>query len=205
MPEPVEVYVLGAGGHAKVVVATLLAAGYMVAGLLDDDESTHGAEVLSAPVLGPVGLLHSLGKPQAIIGIGNNRIRNELATRFSGLAEWVTVVHPRADVHPDAQLGAGTVVFCGAVVQPGTVIGNHVIVNTGATVDHDCSLADFVHVAPGVHLAGNVRLQEGVFMGIASAAVPGVTVGAWTTVGAGGAVTVDLPAGVTAVGVPARV
>ena len=32
-----------------------------------------------------------------------------------------------------------------------------------------------------------------------------VKIGAWTTVGAGAVVTQDLPAGVTAVGVPARI
>lgn len=36
-------YVLGAGGHAKVVVSTLLAAGLSVDGLFDDDPSKAGA------------------------------------------------------------------------------------------------------------------------------------------------------------------
>jgi len=54
-------------------------------------------------------------------------------------------------------------------------------------------------------MAGVVHLGEGVFMGIGSRAVPGAEVGAWTTVGAGGVVLRALPAGVVAVGIPARV
>jgi acetyltransferase-like isoleucine patch superfamily enzyme len=96
------------------------------------------------------------------------------------------------------------VVFAGAVIQPDSVLGSHAIINTGATVDHDCHIGNFVHVAPGCNLAGAVTLKEGAFMGIGSRAIPGVTVEAWTTVGAGATVVHDLPGGITAVGTPAR-
>jgi acetyltransferase-like isoleucine patch superfamily enzyme len=61
-----------------------------------------------------------------------------------------------------------------------------------------------VHIAPGVRLAGDVALGDGVFLGIGAVAIPGVRVGAWTTVGAGAAVVDDLPEGIVAAGVPAR-
>jgi acetyltransferase-like isoleucine patch superfamily enzyme len=96
------------------------------------------------------------------------------------------------------------VVFAGAVIQPDAALGGHVIVNTAASIDHDCALGDFVHIAPGVHLAGNVRLDTGVFLGIGTVAIPGIHVGAWTTVGAGATVIRDLRAGITAIGTPAR-
>ena len=78
------------------------------------------------------------------------------------------------------------------------------IVNTGASIDHDGVLGTAVHVAPGARLAGNVTLEDGVFVGIGAVIVPGRTIGAWTRVGAGAAVVHDLPANVTAIGVPAR-
>jgi carbonic anhydrase/acetyltransferase-like protein (isoleucine patch superfamily) len=49
------------------------------------------------------------------------------------------------------------------------------------------------------------RQEEGIFLGIGSSVIPGRRIGAWTTVGAGAAVIHDLPAQVTAVGVPAHV
>ena len=205
MREPA-VLVLGAGGHAKVVVSTLLAAGRAVAGLLDDDARTHGTRVLGLPVLGPLAELERRGAEAAVaavIAVGDNAARKRIAARFPGAA-WATAVHPRAEVHPSARLGPGSVVFAGAVVQPEAELGAHVVINTGASVDHDARLGDFVHLAPGARLAGAVVLGEGVFLGMGAAALPGVEVGAWTTVGAGGVVVEDLPAGVTAVGVPAR-
>ncbi len=196
------VLVIGAGGHAKVVIATLRAAGLAVAGVLDDDAAKHGRMVLGVPVVGAVERAAE-GDHEAVIAVGHNATRKRISESLPGL-RWATVVHPSAVVHETVRLGAGTVVFAGAVVQPDTRLGAHTIINTGASADHDNDLGDYVHLAPGVRLAGDVTLEEGVFMGIASAALPGVRIGAWTTVGAGGVVTRDLPGGVTAVGVPAR-
>ncbi len=197
-----EVYVVGAGGHAKVVVSTLQAAGYTIKGLFDDDPMKSGKSVLGIPVRGSTAEFALLGPRPAVIGVGNNAARRKLAKQFEGL-EWVTVVHPTAYVHPSVRLGWGTVVFAGAVIQPDTVVGSHCIINTAASVDHDCILGDYVHVAPGSHLAGGVVLGEGVFLGIGSSTIPGVKVGSWTVVGAGGVVVSDLMPGVLAVGVPA--
>ena len=194
------VLVVGAGGHGRVVVATLQAAGVAVAGVLDDAPST--PDVLGVPVLGPVEMLAGHAGP-AVLGIGSNRVRQRLAAAFPGVA-WATAVHPSAVVHASVAAGPGTVVFAGAVVQPGVVLGAHAIVNTAATVDHDCRIGDFAHLAPGVHLSGDVRVGEGALLGVGACAAPGTSVGAWSVVGAGGVVVRDVPAGVTAVGVPAR-
>jgi sugar O-acyltransferase (sialic acid O-acetyltransferase NeuD family) len=197
-------YVLGAGGHAKVVVSALLEAGTKVAGIYDDDPAKQGTEVLQVPVLGTIRELHDAKGRLWVIGVGDNLIRHQIAARFPS-AEWLTVIHPEAYVHESASLGPGTVVFAGAVIQPGACIGRHCIINTRATVDHDCVVGDFCHVGPGCNLGGAVTLAEGVFMGIASVAIQSMSVGAWTTVGAGAAVVTYLPDHVVAVGVPARV
>ncbi|WP_295813713.1 acetyltransferase [uncultured Deinococcus sp.] len=196
------VLVVGAGGHAKVVIATLRAAGLTVAGVLDDRPERRGDTVLWCEVLGSSALLNG-PNVQAVLAIGNNAVRRDIAGRYPGV-QWIRAVHPAAVVDASVTFGAGSVVFAGAVVQPDVVIGEHVIVNTGATVDHDCTLGDFVHVAPGTHLAGNVVLDDGVFVGTGAALIPGVRVGAWTTVGAGSVVLEPLPPGVVAFGTPAR-
>ena len=198
------VYVVGAGGHAKVVISTMRAEGYDVDAVFDDDGHKCGKQLLGVPVVGSITDLQRLGPARAVLAVGSNSARKALAARLDGM-DWVRVVHPSATLHPTVRLGPGTVVFAGAIIQPDTIIGAHSIVNTGATIDHDCVIGDYVHVAPGAHLAGGVRLDEGVLLGIGSAVIPGVRIGSWATVGAGGVVVKDLDAGVVAVGAPARV
>jgi len=198
-----KVVVFGAGGHAKVVISTILEAGHSVVGLYDDDTAKHGCKVLGVEVSGTIAEAHPLPDVSSILAIGDNRLRHELAQKLSGWL-WATILHPRAYVHTTAKIGVGTVIFAGAIVQPDVEIGDHVIVNTGASVDHDCRIGDFVHLAPGVRLAGEVTVGEGALIGIGTSVLPGVRIGAWAVVGAGAVVTEDVAPGVTVVGVPAR-
>ena len=196
------VLVVGAGGHAKVVIATLQALGETVAGCVDDDPAAVGRRVLGVPVTGAVDAVatHQGG---AVLAIGSNAARARLAAAFPD-ADWRTVVHPAAHVHLSVSLGRGTVVLAGAILQPDVEVGAYAILNTASTVDHDGRIGDFVHLAPGVHLSGGVIVEEGGFMGVGACAIPGVRIGAWGTVGAGGVVVRDLPPNVTSVGIPAR-
>jgi UDP-N-acetylbacillosamine N-acetyltransferase len=116
-----------------------------------------------------------------------------------------TLCHPRAIVAADAKVGEGTLIAAGAVLGPGTIIGNQVIINTAATVDHECIIEDGVHVCPGAHLAGCVRVGRGAWIGLGTNVKDDVQVGAHSIVGAGSLVLKDIPEGVVAYGVPAKV
>jgi len=197
--------VIGAGGHARVIIGLCRAAGIRVDRVVDDDLARDGSTLMDVPVCAPIRE-HLPKGGRAVVAIGGNAARLRVAAAVDDIVgEWVTLVHPRAFVDPTVTVGPGTVVFAGAIIQPEAVLGAHVIVNTGATVDHECRLDDGVHIAPGVHLAGNVRLGRGAFLGVGVAVIPGRTVGAGAIVGAGAVVVHDLPDDVTATGVPARV
>ena len=198
-----DVVVIGAGGHAKVVISTLIAAGYNVVAAFDDDLSKKGKRIRGVEIVGSIDSVQTQPCSRGVITIGNNRTRAAMVTRLPFM-QWISVVHPQALVDNSVEIGKGTVIFAGAVIQPDAVIGEHVIINTGATVDHDCHLGDFVHVAPGCHLGGGVHLGQGSFLGIGSAVIPYRRVGAWATVGAGGVVVNDIPQNIVAVGVPAK-
>jgi acetyltransferase EpsM len=199
-----KVVVLGASGHGKVVASTLLAAGWQIVGYFDDDVNKAGKDLMGIPVIGRIeDALHGLCL-FAVAAIGRNQTRKSVVEGVGELS-WAQAVHPTAWLDPTVQIGEGSVVFGGVIVQPGARIGRHCILNTGCTVDHDCILSDYVHLGPGVHLAGNVAIGEGAFLGIGTQAIPGVSVGCWSQVGAGGVIVLDIPDHVLAVGVPARV
>lgn len=201
------VVVLGAGGHAKVVVATLEAVGREVAAVLDDDPRLHGTRILGIEVTGPVELLGDLADAEAVAAVGDNRSRQRLVRRIEAAfprVAWASAVHPRATVHDSVEVAPGAVVFAGAVVQPDCVVGAHAIVNTGATLDHDGRLGDLAHLAPGAHLAGEVAVGKGALVGVGAAVLPGRAIGRWAVVGAGATVTRDVADGDTVAGTPAR-
>jgi sugar O-acyltransferase (sialic acid O-acetyltransferase NeuD family) len=196
------VIVLGGGGHAEVVISTLQAAGRAVDCILDDNDEIRSSHIQGVPVVGHTDRAHDFRHLEAIIAIGDNQKRRELAERAN--LDWTIAVHPSAVVHPDVPVGPGAVVFAGAVIQPGARIGAHAIINTSATVDHDCIVGDFAHIAPGVHLGGNVSVGEGAFIGLAAVVLPNHRVGEWATLGAGSVAIADTEPGSVAVGVPSR-
>lgn len=194
--------VVGAGGHAKVVISTARAVGYTTIRVVDDNRSTWGSKVLGADVGEGVG--EALGNENAtvVLAIGLNQTR--VLRARDAKCQFAILVHPFTFVDSTARLGAGTVVFAGAIIQPDATLAQQVIVNTSASVDHDCRIGIGCHLAPGSRLAGNVVLDEGAFVGAGALVIPSIRVGAYATVGAGAAVIHDVPAEATVVGIPAR-
>jgi len=194
-------FLFGASGHGKVVKDIVEARGGQVEAFVDDNRSV--SECGGTPVVHDAG-----GLSPMIVTIGVNKIRKVVVEKILAKnpgARFATAVHPSVVVSPSAKIGEGTVVMAGAVINAGAVIGKHCIINTGASVDHECVIGDYCHIAPHATLCGQVKVGEGALMGVGSCAVPCVKVGAWSTVGAGAAVVCDVPDGVVAVGVPARI
>jgi UDP-perosamine 4-acetyltransferase len=199
------IIVIGAGGHAKVVIESLRAAGRQV----DYCVATEGADCVGVKVLHGNGQLKKLRKKgyvQAIVAIGSNIIRAEMAAWVLDAGyELITVISPHAVVSPSARLGKGTVVLTRAVVNADAVIGDQAIINTGAVVEHDCRIGSGAHLAPLSGIGGNVTIGNRAFLGLGASVIPGVKIGSNTIVGAGAVVIADLAANVVAVGVPARI
>lgn len=201
------VIVLGAGGHARVVVDTLHAMGCDVIGALSPGGDDRVGPV---PVLGGDEKL-ALYPPAAVlvaIGIGGVRAvgTRRLLYDFVKARGYtvVTLVHPSAVVASDVRLGEGAQLMAGVVVQPGAEIDEGAIVNTRASIDHDCHIGAHVHVAPGVTLSGGVDVGEGVHIGVGATVLQGVRIGAGSTVAAGAVVVRDVSPHSVVLGVPAK-
>lgn len=208
----IDLIIFGTGGVGRAAAEIVAAVNavrptWRLLGFLDANPDRHGDTLRGLPILGGPSWLDGQTGVAAHVAIGAPRARRRVVNQLIalGVCEFAALVHPSVQLPASSCLGPGCLVYPGAVIDVDVRVGAHVVLNINCAVCHDDHLADFATLAPGVSLGGDVRLGEGVDMGIGSCTVQGIGVGAWSIVGAGAAVVGDLPACVTAVGVPARV
>lgn len=198
---------LGSGGHAKVLIDIIEDLGrYSIIGIVSPDEAEK--RFFGYPILGGDDSLEQLaaqGSLEAFVAVGDNGLRSRLLRKVRSLNFSVpSIISAKATVSRRAHLGSGIAIMPGAVVNADTIIEDGVIVNTAASVDHDCVIRHCAHIGPGARLTGGIVIDEGAFVGAGSTVVRKAKIGAWSVVGAGSTVIRSVPAGVVAVGTPAR-
>jgi sugar O-acyltransferase (sialic acid O-acetyltransferase NeuD family) len=202
--------VIGAGGHARVLVEALRARDLNIDGFVTNCEE-HGTGVMADLVrIGndqdlmswdrrDVALINGVGS------IGRACARRAVFETFcaAGFA-FASVIHPSAVIADDVTIGEGAQVMAGAILQCGVHVGTNAIINTGAIVDHDGRIGDHAHVAPGARLSADVAVSAGAHIGIGATVIQGRRIGYEAIVGAGAVVVDDVPDHTIAKGVPAR-
>ena len=202
------VIVIGRGGHAKVLVSTLLLCRRSILGFVDLDPT--GPPLLGIKHLGSDAAImhHATGDVQLVNGVGSTGStarRRDIYDRFIREGYYfASVIHPSAIIAPEVQVQDGVQIMAGAIVQSGSSLGPDAILNSGAIIDHDCIVGAHAHIAPGAVLSGGVRVGSGAHVGTGANIIQGVSIGADSVVGAGAVVIKDVPPGVTIVGVPAK-
>lgn len=204
-----KIVVLGAGGHAKVILDILLKnKEYDICGIIDRDDK-EDKQILNVPIIGNDSILPILcerGIRMAIVAVGNNAMRRELSARLISCGyELISAISVDAVISQFAHIGKGVAVMPGAIINAGATIGDGAIINTNASVDHDCNIGNFSHIAPGSAISGGSTVGENSFLGTGSRVIDGITIGDNVMLGAGAVAIRDIPKNCTAVGVPAAI
>lgn len=193
--------IIGAGGHGKVIADNAIKNGYTDICFVDDHAT---GTCMGFPIVGTGADVSSLdnGKTDFIIGVGNNEIRKRIAEAHD--VNWVTLVHPSAQIGACVSIGKGTVVMAGAIINPCASIGEHCIINTGAIVEHDNVVEDYVHISPNAALGGAVRVGNLTHVGIGAVVKNNIAICDHCVIGAGAVVVKEIKDSGTYVGVPSR-
>lgn len=203
--------ILGAGGHARVLIDALQLNGYNIMGLVDNDVDKIDGSILGIPVIGSDTVIYNYSpvEVQLVNGLGSissTVMRERLYKTFKTFGyQFISIVHPSAIIARNVQLHEGIQVMAGAVIQTDSYIGENSIVNTKASVDHECRIGSHVHIAPGAILSGGVQVGDGVHIGTGATIIQGVKIGQGSLIAAGAVVVRDVPPGVTVMGVPGKV
>jgi len=209
----IDVVILGAGGSGRELYWVFLEDNeqqkrWNVLGFVDDKPELQGAVICGIPVLGPMEWLERNRRKnlQLISSAGDPHTRKALAERGIALGFYFcTVVHPSARMSRWVELGRGTAITAGCVLTTQVKVGAHTLVNLNSTIGHDCVIGAYTNINPGCQISGAVKFGEGVYFGTGAVIIQGKSVGEWSVIGAGAVVTSNIPAHVTAVGVPCRV
>lgn len=193
--------IIGAGGHGKVIADAALKNGYTNICCVDDHAI---GDVMGFPIIGTTADVECLndGNTDFVIGIGNNALRKMIAEAHN--VNWVSIVHPSAQIGFNAEIGKGTVVMANAVVNVCAKIGEHCIINTGAIVEHDNVIENYAHISPNVALGGTVRIGSLTHVGIGATVKNNTEICSDCTIGAGAVVVKNIKEPGTYVGVPIR-
>lgn len=201
MSRTLPLIMLGAGGHAKVLLALARASGWEVVGVCDPQLAERGCqEWRGLPVLGgdealasrtsnDVGLINGIGQ------LVHGNVRQKVYEKYHAAGfRFPVLVHPAAWVDPSASLADGVQVMAGVVIQADVVVGANCIINTRSAIDHDCILESHIHIAPGATLCGSVHVESGAFIACGANIIQGLRIGHDSVVGAGATVVRHLSA-----------
>jgi sugar O-acyltransferase (sialic acid O-acetyltransferase NeuD family) len=186
-------YVIGDGGFAREVAVWATHAGWEVLGLVGRETQERlaaAAERLNRPFNCFLGLGKPAAKMAAVESLGPYARYPSLFSHQSGGARNAS--------------GHGCVLCPGVVLTTDVTLGNFVTVNLSCTVGHDAVLEDFCSLMPQVAVSGYCRIGRAAYLGVHSAVLEKLEVGAEAVLGGGALLTKNLPAGETWAGVPAR-
>lgn len=205
------VWVLGAGGHTKVLLdAMRQLSSIQVLGLLEADPTLYGTMLFGYPILDEKAYLayDTSQTVKLINGIGSTRStekRKNIFLYWKKIGfDFVTIIHPMAYIGVAVTLGEGAQIMAGSLIQPGCFLEDNVIINTRATIDHDCYVSSHVHIATGVVCCGGVTIGEGTHVGAGAIILQNVQIGKQCLIASGAVVTKTIPDNSQVAGIPAK-
>jgi sugar O-acyltransferase (sialic acid O-acetyltransferase NeuD family) len=193
--------IIGAGGHAKVIVNLIKELKiYRIVGFYDDDENS---TLYDIKYLGKtINLDNSI--ENFIIGIGNNKIRKKIYEKNQNV-NWHSLIHPKSIIAENIIIGEGTVVCAGCIIETDVSIGKQCIINTGCNINHECCIDDFTDISPSATICGQVNIGKSSFIGANCTILQCISIGDKCIIGAGSVIIKNTTNNAKIVGNPGRI
>ena len=192
------VIVLGAGGHASVLVDMLRQLDIDILGIVSKEKPSENGIFSGIPWYKNDEDVLNFEKSTVLLvnGIGSmpgNEIRYKVHSKFKQLGYgFYSVISPKAIVSSYITLAEGIQIMPGCIVNTNVSVGEATILNSGAIIEHDCTIGKHNHIAPGAVLSGSVITEDFVHIGTGAQVIQGMCIGERTLVGAGATVTRNL-------------
>lgn len=202
--------IVGSGGFAREVLTliddiNLRQPTYAMVGFIDNDTSKtiHGY-----PVIGDDEFVNQINEPlSVVIAVGEPHLKRKIINKYTNpLVKFPTLIHPSVLIgsKDTVNIGKGCIICAGCILTTDIEIKDFVTLNLMCTVGHDTEIDNDCSFMPSVNISGEVKVNEGVYVGTGAKIINQLEIGNHTIIGAGAVVVKNISANCTAVGVPAK-
>ncbi|MCD0480324.1 acetyltransferase [Chryseobacterium sp. LC2016-29] len=206
-----KIAILGAGGFGREVKTIIDAINkvnptYDFIGFFDDGIEK-GLLVNNYDVLGGISDINKYNEDLSIVVcIADPKIKKKVISNINNShIDFPSIIHPQASITDEfVTIGKGCIICEGTIITCNIEIKDFIILNLMCTVGHDTVIEDYCSFMPSVNISGEVKIEQGVYVGTGAKIINLLDIGENTIVGAGAVVSKSLPANCTAVGIPAK-
>jgi len=203
--------IIGAGGMGRQVLSFAKSCNeygneYDIKGFLDDNPHAMEGFPGYPPVLGTVDGYQIEEDDVFFNSIGDVQNKKKCINKILDKGgEFITLIHPTAQVSPDVKIGKGCMLssFVGVGVE--TTIGDFCLIQSKAIIGHDVHVGDFARIDCNVVLIAGVNVGNDVCIHTSAVVNHDVKLGDGSTVGAMSFVIKNVKPGQTVFGNPAKV
>ena len=199
-------FIYGAGGHSKVVAEAAIDLNDVSKIYFIDDNAQNQDFIeknLNFSLITEAEIPNNLDNAYAIVGIGDNQVRQDVAKRCSSIP-FISIASSHAIISGSSEISVGSFIASGAIINANTFVGDHTIINTGSVIEHDCRIGKFCHIGPSASISGGVKLGSNIFIGGGAYINPNISICNNVILGSGSLVLQDIDEPGTYVGSPAK-
>lgn len=202
------IIILGAGGHAKVILDTLLTLKYKIAGIINPTKVEEPFFSKLKYLGNDVIIKHLEPAEQHMAnGLGSSQstlARTQLYLHYQQHHfHFPTLIHPTAIVSRSVQIAQGNQILAGAFIGADSFLSENCIINTRAIIEHECRIGKHSHIATGAILCGKVIVGNNVHIGAGATINQGITIEDGAVIASGSVVIENVKENTLVAGVPA--
>lgn len=171
-------FVVGSGGHAKVVYDSLIRNKIKVNGVISLDNKIDS--FFKCKIINEKLIFKKKVKGNFFLGIANNA---NMLSRLKIIKKYLKanynfkkLLDRESIITTECKIGQGTQILKGSIIGPDVSIGNNCIVNTKCVIEHDVIIGNNCHIAPGSIILGGAKIGDNVFIGANSVIIQNKTI-----------------------------
>jgi sugar O-acyltransferase (sialic acid O-acetyltransferase NeuD family) len=165
-----ELYIIGAGGLGREILATLKHCDYLTnynsVYFIDKEPRS----VNDIQVIGNNEYLKKIKyKVDVIIALSNCKIREKIIQELSVFPHinFITFIHPKSSIYDNKtiEIGKGCYIGENCILTTNVIIKDFCFLNINVSLHHDTILNENCFLMPGVRITGGAEIKENTYIG----------------------------------------